>query len=100
MVYAMQAPLAALGFIAGVLAGWLNHNGWFIVGGLLMLANWPWTIFAVMPINRRLKAIPPDHAGAASRQLIIHWNRLHMVRTLFGALTMATFLARFALRSP
>src|SRR5687767_14620761 len=40
--FALQAPLAALGFLFGFLAWFVLDSGVFLIGSLLMLANWPW----------------------------------------------------------
>src|SRR5918997_5267309 len=62
----MQAPLAILGFLLGMAAWWqTGHVGWAL-GALLMVANWPFTFFAVMPTNDRLMAIEPAAADAES----------------------------------
>ena len=90
--YAMQAPLAIAGFILGFAAWWFTHCSWFIVGALLILTNWPWTIFGVMPTNKILMATEPGDAGPNSRLLITRWNRLHAVRTLLGGLAVIAFL--------
>jgi hypothetical protein len=90
--YAMQAPMAIAGFIFGLAAWWVTHCPWFIVGALLMLANWPWTIFGVMSTNKLLSETELADAGANSRALIIRWNRLHAVRTALGGLAVIAFL--------
>jgi Domain of unknown function (DUF1772) len=90
--FAMQAPLAVIGFILGVIAWWQSKNGLYLVGGILLVANWPWTILAIMPTNKRLLAIAPEAAGPVSRAMILQWNRLHAVRTLLGVCSMITFL--------
>jgi len=89
---AMQAPLAILGFLLGIAAWWqAGHPGW-AVGALLMLANWPVTFFAIMPINTRLMATDPEAAGPESRALIERWGSRHAVRTLLGFAASLAFL--------
>jgi hypothetical protein len=67
---AMQAPLAIVGFLLGLAAWWqAEHVGWMI-GALLIIANWPVTFFAIMPTNNRLMATDPAAAGPESRMLI------------------------------
>jgi hypothetical protein len=90
--YIMQSTLALLGFVLGVAAGWLSGSVAFLFGAILMLANWPWTLLAVMPTNRVLMAVDPVSAGGASRALLMRWNRLHAVRTGLGALATLSFL--------
>ena len=88
----MQAPLAIVGFLLGLAAWWqTGHLGWAI-GGLLMVANWPVTFFAIMPTNNRLMAIDPASAGPESRAMIRRWGALHALRTALGCAASLTFL--------
>lgn len=91
--FAMQASLAvlggALGFLAFVASGW---DARWLMGGLLMLANWPWTLLAIMPVNHRLNAIAADAAGLESRALIERWGTLHAVRSALGAAAVMVFV--------
>src|SRR5580658_2595217 len=57
--FAMQAPLAVVGFLLAVLAWWL-----------VLIANWPYTLLGIMPTNNRLMTIDPASAGPDSRKLI------------------------------
>ena len=88
----MQAPLAIIGCLLGLAAWWqVGRLGWAI-GALLMLANWPVTLFVIMPTNRRLMAIEPATAGMDSRILIEKWGGLHAVRTALGLAASLVFL--------
>jgi len=90
--FVMQATLAMAGFLLGALAWWQTGGPAFLVGVLLMLAPWPWTLFIIKPTNDALMATDLDAAGAETRALIVKWNRLHLVRTVLGALAVLTFL--------
>ena len=89
---AMQAPLAIIGCLLGIIAWWLTGQRLFLIGGILLGANWPWTIFAIMPTNKVLMATDLQDAGPKSRTLIRRWNILHSVRTALGSLAMLAFL--------
>lgn len=89
---AMQAPLAIVGFLLGLAAWWQSdHAGW-VLGALLMVANWPVTLFAIMPTNNRLMATDPAAAGPESRALIERWGLLHAARTTLGFAASLAFL--------
>ena len=90
--YSMQATLAIVGFLFGALSWWLTGRLAFATGAILMLANWPWTIFGILPTNKALMATEISNAGANTRALLIKWNRLHAVRTGLGGLAVVAFL--------
>ena len=88
----MQAPLAVIGFLAGLLA-WRQAGDWrWLIGAVILIANWPYTFIGVMPTNKSLMATDPAHAGPQSRQLIEKWAMLHGVRAGFGLAATAIFL--------
>ena len=89
---AMQAPLAIIGFLLGLLAWWQTGRFGWAIGALLMVANWPVTFFAIMPTNNRLMATDPDAAGPESRAMIERWGSLHAVRTALGFAASLVFL--------
>jgi Domain of unknown function (DUF1772) len=90
--YLMQAPLAIVGFLLGLLSWWLTGRLAFIAGAVLMVANWPWTMFGIMPTNRALMMTALPDAGANTRALLIRRNYLHAVRTGLGSLAVVAFL--------
>jgi hypothetical protein len=90
--FAMQAPLAIIGFVLGIAAWWMTGRAGFLIGAVLMLANWPWTMFGILPTNNALMATKPEDAGPQSRALVLRWSRLHSVRTALGGLAALAFL--------
>jgi hypothetical protein len=90
--FAMQATLAIVGFLLAVASWWSSAHPLWLLGGAVLLANWPFTLIGIMPTNNRLMAIDADRADGESRKLIEHWGRLHAVRTLLGLLSTVIFL--------
>jgi len=90
--FAMQAPLALIGFLFGALAAWQTGNWWWLVGAVVLLANWPFTIFGIMPTNNKLMVIDPSAATPEVRQLIKTWGYLHAVRSALGVAATLIFL--------
>jgi hypothetical protein len=91
--FAMQAPLAILGFVLG-LNGWWQSGQWlWLIGAALMIANWPYTLLGIMLTNNRLIAMDPNDGGPTSRALVEKWGRLHAVRSGLGAVATLIFLA-------
>ena len=62
--YIMQSTLAIVGFVLGAAAWWLSGILAFLLGAVLLLANWPWTLFGIRPTNRILMATELLSAGS------------------------------------
>jgi len=88
--FAMQASLAVIAGGAGLLAAWQSGDWRWVVGAVLILANWPYTLLGIMPTNNRLNAIAAG--GPQSRSLIETWGRLHAVRTGLGIAAAIAYL--------
>jgi Domain of unknown function (DUF1772) len=88
----MQAPIALVGSLLGLLAWWQTNDWRWFFGAMVLVANWPYTLFAVMPANRQLKAIDPTSTGSTSRTLVKRWGRLHAVRSALGVAATLIFL--------
>ena len=88
--FAMQASIAVFGFLLGLLAWWQTGDWRWLLGAIVLVANSPYTLLAILPTNKRLMAF--DQAGPESRKLIETWAGLHAVRTVLGALATAIFL--------
>jgi hypothetical protein len=90
----MQAPLAILGFLLGLVAWWeTGHFGW-VAGAVLMIANWPVTDFAIMPTKNRLMQMDPA-ADQSTRATIEKWDRLDAIRTGLGFAAALAFVWAF-----
>lgn len=103
----MQASLAIIGFVLGIAAWWelssfpppegyyLVDGRWlWLAGSLALIANWPYTLVCIMPVNKKLGAIAPEDASPASRALLEQWGRLHAGRSVLG--TAAALLMLWA----
>jgi hypothetical protein len=58
--FGMQASLVVVSGVLGLLAAWQTSDWRFIVGAVRILANWPYTLIAVMPTNKKIEAVAWD----------------------------------------
>ena len=89
----MQASLALVGTIFGLIAWWQSREWLWLAGAVSMVAPWPYTLLVIKPTNDALLATDLQQAGAQSRALIEKWGRLHAARTAFGGLATVFFYA-------
>jgi hypothetical protein len=80
----MQAGLALASALAGFLVFWITRDWGWMLGALLILANWPYTLLVILPVNRRIEATAADQANAETRALVVRWGALHAGRSLLG----------------
>jgi hypothetical protein len=90
--YMMQASLAIVGGLLGLVA-FLSTLDWrWLLGAVVLLANWPYTIFIIMPTNRLLMDTPPEATTAETRRMLERWGALHAGRSALGLVAMLIFL--------
>ena len=87
----MQAPLAVVGALLGVIAWWQAGDWRWLLGGAIILLNWPYTFIVIMPVNNALIALETG-GNRRARELIEQWGRLHAGRTSLGILATVIFL--------
>jgi Domain of unknown function (DUF1772) len=90
----MQAPLALVSFLAGLMAWWLGGGLQWAIGALLIGAVVPFTLVGIMPTNHKLLAPGRDLGSAETRTLLDRWARLHAVRTALSSAATVLYLWR------
>lgn len=90
--FAMQASLAIVSGLLGAAAWWAGGNPLWAIGAVIILANWPYTLIAIMPVNHRLEATQPATASAETRRLLVRWGWLHAARSGLGAIAAILYL--------
>src|SRR6516165_144198 len=86
--FAMQAQLATVSALLGAVAWWTTGDLLWALGAALMLANWPYTLIAIMPTNHQLEMT----ASESTREHLVRWGRLHGVRSALGAAATVIYL--------
>jgi Anthrone oxygenase len=88
----MQSSLAAMSGVLGALAFFATYDWRWLLGAALILANWPYTLIFVMPINKQIEAKPAGQGTDTTRGLIEKWGRLHAVRSALGVAATLAYL--------
>ena len=86
----MQGGLALAATALGLLAWARTGDLRWSLGAALALANWPYTMLAIMPTNHALLAASATDPVVAP--LMQRWIRLHAVRSGLGLAAVAAFL--------
>jgi hypothetical protein len=90
--FTMQSTLAAVSGALGLLAAWMSSDWRWLAGAVLILANWPFTLLVIMPVNHQLNAVPVANANHDSRLMIEKWASLHAIRTALGIAAAVAYL--------
>jgi hypothetical protein len=72
--FAMQASLAIVSTLLGLLAYWQTGNLWWFAGACLIFANWPYTLIFMLPVNKRLAAMAAGTAEGDKRVWLERWG--------------------------
>ena len=93
-----QLSLIVAGFL-GSLAAWRSSSDarWLIGSGLLVWLI-PFTVLAILPINKKLLEPQTANDLDLAEQLLRSWGELHAVRSVSGLASLLTFLLLLAKR--
>ena len=88
----LQAPLAIISFLCGVLIALITGDMRWLVPAFLVGAVVPFTLVVIMATNRQLLAGGRDLSSPGTRRLLVRWGRLHAVRTALSLMASAVYL--------
>lgn len=92
----MQASLAIVGGVCGLIAGWQQRDSIIVIGALLLAGVVPFTLAVVAPINKQLLDQMLDPRGARAAVLLKRWAYLHAVRSVMSSVAFCAFLLRLS----
>jgi hypothetical protein len=75
-----------------------NGDVRYIIGGVTILASWPYAYFVMMPVNIWLWVLPPGKAVSPVRELMRDWGLLEWGHALIGFAAACAFA--WALEQP
>jgi hypothetical protein len=90
----MQVPLDVIGSLAALISWWFDRDLAWLVGGLLLLLNIPFTLVVILPTNKRLESQELDLRSEEAGCLLRRWGRLHAVRSALSGVAIVIFLLR------
>ncbi len=88
----MQPLLAFLSFLGGTAAWFAGAKAWWLVGGIIMGALFPYTIILMLPLNRELIDSGLDKNSPRAAELLDHWGNLHKYRAFAALVAFVIFL--------
>src|SRR5262245_23721274 len=80
----MQAPLALVSGVLGLIRGTLGGGPLWIWAAVLILSVVPFTLIVIRPTNNRLLDPRRDRGSNETRELLLAWGRFHVVRTVLS----------------
>jgi hypothetical protein len=88
----MQASLALLGSLTGVVS-WLEGAGLLsLAAAIALFSVVPFTLVVIYPTNKQLLSRELDPSGSEAQRLLVRWGRLHWVRSVLGLLAFILLL--------
>ena len=89
----MQASLAIVATIAGLLRWWTGREWQWLAGAILIFAAVPVTLLVIFPTNKKLLDPARDPESTETLALLRTWGHLHAIRSVLGLASTLLFLA-------
>ena len=89
--FAMLASLALIAAALALTAYFQTQDVRWLIGAIIVIASWPYTFFAMVPMNNRILTVSASEPGAA-RELVRTWGQLEYGQTAIGLVACGVFL--------
>lgn len=89
----LQASLAMISILGGLISFLISGGSQYLISALLMAFVFGFTMTVIMPVNKKLLSLKTmeEKKQKQVETMLIKWNRLHAVRTI-AALTAVFIL--------
>jgi hypothetical protein len=89
--FALLESLALIAAVLGLATYFDNHDVRWLIGAIIIVLSWPYTYFAMVPMNNRILAVSAPEPGVA-RALVRTWGWLEYGQTAIGLIGSGVFL--------
>jgi hypothetical protein len=89
--FALLATLALIAAVLALLAYFETQDVRWLVGALIVIASWPYTFFAIVPVTNRILALTPSDAPQVRASVRV-WGLLELGQTAIGVVACLVFL--------
>jgi hypothetical protein len=89
--FAMLASLALIAAALGLATYFQTQDPRWLIGAIVVIASWPYTFFAMVPMNNRILTVSGGEPSAG-RELVRIWGLLEFGQTAIGLVACAAFL--------
>ena len=87
----LLAALALVAALFGFAMYFDTHDVRWAIGAVFIMLSWPYTFFAIVPMNNRILAVSANEPAAA-REMVRTWGLMQYGQTAIGAAACAIFL--------
>jgi hypothetical protein len=88
---ALMAGLSLLSAALGLVAYFASQDVRWAIGALIVILVWPYTFFAMAPLNNQILTLTSKDVGAA-RALVRQWGLLEYGQTAIGLAASLVYL--------
>jgi hypothetical protein len=88
---ALMLGLSLLSAALGLIAYSASQDVRWAIGALIVILVWPYTVFAMAPLNNQILTLAPRDIGAA-RALVRQWGLLEYGQTAIGLAACVVYL--------